>query len=153
MSDSGKPTREDPPVEQLDFFQGSQFPREQKKNLPGFLRASPRMDTAHSSHILFNQLNHKQLRFKEGRDSLSGGGESGMSTRGWEGLVVVPDGGQPRHISRAGFCGRVWEIWIKHNFKSFLGFPGGSMVKNMPANAGDIALIPGLGRSHMQKDN
>ena len=83
MSDSGKPTREAPPVEQLDFFQGSQFPREQKKNLPGFLRASPRMDTAHSSHILFNQLNHKQLRFKERRDRQTGGGESGMSTWGW----------------------------------------------------------------------
>ena len=29
------------------------------------------------------------------------------------------------------------------------GFPGGSMVKNLPANAGDVGLIPGLGRSHM----
>ena len=47
---------------------------------------------------------------------------------------------------------QVWEIWIKHNFKSFSGFPGGSLVKNLPANAGDIGLIPGLGRSHMQKD-
>ena len=27
------------------------------------------------------------------------------------------------------------------------GFPGGSVVKNLPANAGDTALIPGLGRS------
>ena len=27
------------------------------------------------------------------------------------------------------------------------GFPGGSVVKNLPANAGDVALIPGLGRS------
>ena len=27
------------------------------------------------------------------------------------------------------------------------GFPGGSMVKNLPANAGDSGLIPGLGRS------
>ena len=26
-------------------------------------------------------------------------------------------------------------------------FPGSSMVKNPPANAGDIGLIPGLGRS------
>ena len=31
-----------------------------------------------------------------------------------------------------------------------LGFPGGSVVKNPPANAGDMGLIPGLGRSHMQ---
>ena len=27
------------------------------------------------------------------------------------------------------------------------GFPGGSAVKNPPANAGDMGLIPGLGRS------
>ena len=27
------------------------------------------------------------------------------------------------------------------------GFPGGSVVKNQPANAGDPGLIPGLGRS------
>ena len=28
-----------------------------------------------------------------------------------------------------------------------MGFPGGSVVKNLPANAGDMGLIPGLGRS------
>ena len=28
-----------------------------------------------------------------------------------------------------------------------LGFPGGSVVKNLPANAGDTGSIPGLGRS------
>ena len=28
-------------------------------------------------------------------------------------------------------------------------FPGGSVVKNPPANAGDTSLIPGLGRFHM----
>ena len=27
------------------------------------------------------------------------------------------------------------------------GFPGGSVVKNPPTNAGDVGLIPGLGRS------
>ena len=27
------------------------------------------------------------------------------------------------------------------------GFPGGSEVKNLPANAGDMGLIPGSGRS------
>ena len=26
-----------------------------------------------------------------------------------------------------------------------MGFPGGSMVKNLPANAGDVGLIPELG--------
>ena len=28
------------------------------------------------------------------------------------------------------------------------GFPGGSVVKNLPANAGDMGLILGLRRSH-----
>ena len=27
------------------------------------------------------------------------------------------------------------------------GFPGGSVVKNLPANSGDAGSIPGLGRS------
>ena len=29
------------------------------------------------------------------------------------------------------------------------GFPGGSMVRNPPANAGDMGSIPGSGRSYM----
>ena len=28
-----------------------------------------------------------------------------------------------------------------------MGFPGGSVVKNPPANAGDVGSIPGSGRS------
>ena len=28
-----------------------------------------------------------------------------------------------------------------------MGFPGGSVVKNLPANAGDVGLIPWSGRS------
>ena len=30
-----------------------------------------------------------------------------------------------------------------------MGFPGGSVVKNLPADAGDMGLIPGLGRALM----
>ena len=33
------------------------------------------------------------------------------------------------------------------------GFPGGSVVKNLPANVGDMGSIPGLGRSHMPQSN
>ena len=29
------------------------------------------------------------------------------------------------------------------------GFPGGAVVRNPPANAGDTGSCPGLGRSHM----
>ena len=28
------------------------------------------------------------------------------------------------------------------------GFPGASVVKSLPANAGDTSLVPGPGRSH-----
>ena len=34
--------------------------------------------------------------------------------------------------------------------KLYLGFPGGSVVKNPPASAGDTASIPGLGRSPVE---
>ena len=30
-------------------------------------------------------------------------------------------------------------------------FPGGAVVKNPPANAGDTGSSPGLGRSHMPR--
>ena len=33
------------------------------------------------------------------------------------------------------------------------GFPGGAVVENMPANAGDTGSSPGLGRSHMPRSN
>ena len=32
-------------------------------------------------------------------------------------------------------------------------FPGGAVVKNPPANAGDMGLSPGPGRSHMPRSN
>ena len=36
---------------------------------------------------------------------------------------------------------------------AFMGFPGGAVVKNPPANAGDTGSSPGLGRSHMPQSN
>ena len=36
-------------------------------------------------------------------------------------------------------------IW--HHFYFTQGYPGGSVVKNLPANVGDTGLIPGSGRS------
>ena len=32
-------------------------------------------------------------------------------------------------------------------------FPGGAVVKNLPANAGNTGLSPGPGRSHMPWSN
>ena len=37
--------------------------------------------------------------------------------------------------------------------KGDLGFPGGAVVKNPPANAGDMGSSPGPGRSHMLQSN
>ena len=34
-----------------------------------------------------------------------------------------------------------------------VGFPGGAVVENLPANAGDTGSSPGLGRSHMPRSN
>ena len=33
------------------------------------------------------------------------------------------------------------------------GFPGGAVVENLPANAGDTGSSPGLGRSYMPRSN
>ena len=33
------------------------------------------------------------------------------------------------------------------------GFPGGAVVENLPANAGDMGSSPGLGGSHMPRSN
>ena len=37
--------------------------------------------------------------------------------------------------------------------KHYQVFPGDPMVKNPPANAGDMSLIPGPGRIHMLQSN
>ena len=40
-----------------------------------------------------------------------------------------------------------------HDNSAFWGFPGGAVVENLPANAGDTGSSPGLGRSHMPRSN
>ena len=39
-----------------------------------------------------------------------------------------------------------WKVWFKHLTLN-MGFPDGSVVKNLPANAEDLGSIPGSGRS------
>ena len=34
-----------------------------------------------------------------------------------------------------------------------MDFPGGTVVKNLPANAGDTGSSPGPGRSHIPRSN
>ena len=40
-----------------------------------------------------------------------------------------------------------WSLWSHVTNRNNRGFPGGSAVKNPPANAADVGSIPGLGRS------
>ena len=42
---------------------------------------------------------------------------------------------------------------LKLYIKKWKDFPGGAVVKNPPANAGDMGSSPGLGRSHMPWSN
>ena len=37
--------------------------------------------------------------------------------------------------------------------KMALGLPGGSVVKNLPGNAGDVGLSPDLGRTHVRRSS
>ena len=43
-----------------------------------------------------------------------------------------------------------WNMVLETNV---WGFPGGAVVENLPANAGDMGSSPGLGRSHMLRSS
>ena len=42
---------------------------------------------------------------------------------------------------------------MAHSKEKNREFPGGAVVKNLPADAGDMGLIPVLGGSHMPWSN
>ena len=44
-------------------------------------------------------------------------------------------------------------LWVQTLRMQDQGFPGGSVVKNLPANAGDMGSIPGPQRSYMSWSN
>ena len=43
--------------------------------------------------------------------------------------------------------------WLNGYKNKTRGFPGGAVVGNLPANAGDTGSSPGPGRSHMPQSN
>ena len=55
-------------------------------------------------------------------------------------------------ISKGGYKMPPLDLPLSHplslRLRGFLGFPGDSVVKHPPANAGDTCLISGLGRPH-----
>ena len=66
------------------------------------------------------------------------------------GMGSIP--GQGTKIPHAARGGK--KIEKKKKLKKKLrGFPGGTVVENLPANAGDTGSSPGLGRSHMPRSN
>ena len=42
---------------------------------------------------------------------------------------------------------------IGKHFIMIMGFPGGSVIKNLPASAGDTGSIPDPGRPHMPQSS
>ena len=51
-------------------------------------------------------------------------------------------------------CNRLLHVQIQSpEENSEVGFPGGTVVKNPPANAGDTGSSPGPGRSPMPRSN
>ena len=49
-------------------------------------------------------------------------------------------------------CSLKQQLGALCHLSSLKGFPGGSVVKTPPANAGDVGLIPGSGRSPGEGD-
>ena len=69
--------------------------------------------------------------------------------------LIVRDGLVPwNYASSLGVIviGQEMKEFLKSKW-SFGDFPGGSVVKNPPANAGDMGSSPGPGRSHMPWSN
>ena len=54
-------------------------------------------------------------------------------------------------LGRADFTSVMIKINLLKTIKR--DFPGGTVVKNPPANAGDTGSIPGPGRSYMLQSN
>ena len=60
---------------------------------------------------------------------------------------------QPGISRLALLCAGKWTQVRFSNKRRAQGFPGGTVVENLPANAGDTGSSPGLGRSHMPRSN
>ena len=59
--------------------------------------------------------------------------------------------GKKKHPATFGKNKINYDVWLKKKKKQ--DFPGGPVVENPPANAGDTGSIPGPGRFHMPLGN
>ena len=64
----------------------------------------------------------------------------------------IPHASRPKNqnIKQKQYCNKFYRL-LKIKYSG--DFPGGTVVKNPPANEGDTGSIPGLGRSHMPQSN
>ena len=77
-------------------------------------------------------------------DVVKGGGHACVGAGGCEKSLFLP-------LNVSGSLNLLFKkISLKNRSR---GFPGGAVVENPPANAGDTGSSPGLGRSHMPRSN
>ena len=69
-----------------------------------------------------------------------------------EKTIIQKDTCTPMFIATLFKITRTWKQ-LKCPSTEEWGFPGGAVVENLPANAGDTGSSPGLGRSHMPRSN
>ena len=67
-------------------------------------------------------------------------------------LVPFPSSSAPVVLASLDTC-HVPLLKRMHLKFIYQDFPGGTVVKNLPANAGDTGSSPGPGRSHMPRSN
>ena len=58
-----------------------------------------------------------------------------------------------RRMDKQKWCIHTMEHYSALKRKEILGFPGGAVVENLSANAGDTGSSPGLGGSHVPRSN
>ena len=100
----------------------------------------------------------KALRLKAGRQapgwvdreaSEVTAGQSVLKEMSW--VTILGRGKSPRKSQGQENVSELTERTA--NRTTGLGFPGGAVVKNPPANAKDTGSSPGPGRSHMLRSN
>ena len=72
-------------------------------------------------------------------------------------LIIAPSQGRGENDNKCTFPSCSWmnspEAHLFLSRTILLGFPGGAVVENLPANAGHTGSSPGLGRSHMPRSS
>ena len=128
----------------------TRFPRFTRQIRQGLRGARPLLSTRNT------EVNKRGAvwALQTGRGRMAGRGCRPQTGRGY------PDQGAAGHEgetgsrwrrvlgwSRTAFLGLAWGPLAKTLHDLYMGFPGGSVVKNRPANADDTGSIPELGRS------